>query len=286
MSLNSEREPRTIVITGGTDGMGKALGLHYLRRGDRVVAIGTDADKGARFEAEAEALDARDRATFLRADLSLVAENNRVLAELTTRFPSLDAVILGARYYRSTRAETPEGIEHNFALFYLSRYLFSHGLVEPLARNENPVILNLAGPGGELSALNWDDPQFRRGYRPDLVMAQCGKLCDLLGVDFTLANPDTHIRYVLAHPGLTASGFTGQYSPADAELVAAMRERGQPLDVAVDMLRRHIDDPDPEPLSAYMQHDKLDVTGPAFDPTAARRLAGYATRTLSAVASA
>ncbi|WP_218002944.1 SDR family NAD(P)-dependent oxidoreductase [Nocardia asiatica] len=46
---------KTAVITGGTDGMGKALALTYLRRGDQVVVIGTDASKGqAMLDAAAE----------------------------------------------------------------------------------------------------------------------------------------------------------------------------------------------------------------------------------------
>ncbi|SNT62908.1 NAD(P)-dependent dehydrogenase, short-chain alcohol dehydrogenase family [Actinomadura meyerae] len=274
---------RTIVITGGTDGIGKGLGLHYLGRGDRVVVVGSDPDKGRRFLEEAAAIGSGERAAYIRADLSLVAENRRVVAEIARSHPVVDALVLAARYYRSTRGETAEGIEHNFALFHLSRHLFSHGLADRLEAAERPVILNLAGPGTDLSAMNWDDPQFTRDYRPDRVMAQCGKLSDLGGVAFTAAHPGTRIRYVLAHPGLTATGFTGDYSEADAALVAGMHDRGQPVDAAVDMLRRHLDDPDPEPLSAYMQHTKIDVDGAPFDPAAARRLADITAAVLSGI---
>ncbi|TDE35494.1 SDR family NAD(P)-dependent oxidoreductase [Actinomadura sp. 6K520] len=264
---------RTIVITGGTDGIGKGLGLHYLGRGARVIVVGSNPDKGRRFLEEARAIGSGERAAYVQADLSLVAENRRVVAEIAQRHPVVDALVLAARYYRSTRRETAEGIEHNFALFYLSRYLLGHGLADRLEAAERPVILNLAGPGGDLSAMNWDDLQFTRDYRPDRVMAQCGKLSDLAAVEFTAVHPGTQIRYVLAHPGLTATGFTGDYNEADAALVAGMHDRGQPVDAAVDMLRRHLDDPDPEPLSAYMQHTKVDVHGAPFDPAAARRLA-------------
>lgn len=270
---------KTIVITGGTDGIGRGLGLHHLGRGDRVIVVGGNPDKGRRFLEEAQAIGSGERAAYIQADLSLVAENRRVVAEIAQSHPAVDALVLAARYYRSTRRETAEGIEHNFALFYLSRYLFSHGLADRLEEGEQPVILNLAGPGGDLSAMNWDDLQFTRDYRPDRVMAQCGKLSDLAGVGFTAAHPGTRIRYVLAHPGLTATGFTGDYNEADAALVAGMHDRGQRVDAAVDMLRRHLDDPDPEPLSAYMQHTKIDVGGPPFDPAAARRLASI-TRTM------
>ncbi|MER5307756.1 hypothetical protein ABT034_08205 [Streptomyces sp. NPDC002773] len=59
----------TTVITGGTDGRGRALARTYLDRGDTVVIVGRD-------PAEAAALP---EARFIPADLSLVAENRRVI---------------------------------------------------------------------------------------------------------------------------------------------------------------------------------------------------------------
>ncbi|MEO3856403.1 SDR family NAD(P)-dependent oxidoreductase [Acrocarpospora sp. B8E8] len=64
---------RTYVITGGTDGMGKGLGLHLLRRGDNVIAVASGEAKGRAFLAEAHRLGAEGRAVFLQADLSTVA---------------------------------------------------------------------------------------------------------------------------------------------------------------------------------------------------------------------
>lgn len=176
---------KTVVITGGTDGMGKALALTYLRRGDRVIILGTNEPKGRAVLAAAAELGAADRAEFLRADLSLVSENRRVLTRIAADHPIIDILVFAARYYRATRFVTAEGFEATFALFYLSRYLFGHALAPNLDRATTPVILNLAGPGGELSEIHWDDLQFAHHYDPDAIMHQSGKLNDLLAVSFT-----------------------------------------------------------------------------------------------------
>ncbi|GAB2692386.1 SDR family NAD(P)-dependent oxidoreductase [Nocardia thraciensis] len=264
---------KTVVISGGTDGMGKALALTYLRRGDRVIAIGSTPEKGRALVDAAHEFGADSRLEFLRADLSLVAENRRVLDRILAAYPVVDILVLAARYYRSRRFVTAEGFESNFALFYLSRYLLGHGLADRLERADAPVLLDLAGPGGELSRIRWDDLQFAREYRTDDVMHQCGKLSDLLGVAFTRRHPDSGIAYVLLHPGLTASGFTGDYDADDARVVAGMRERAQPMDAALPRLLRHLDHPPAAPLSAFMQDDAVDVHGAPFDPSAADKLA-------------
>ncbi|MET8800725.1 SDR family NAD(P)-dependent oxidoreductase [Nocardia sp. NPDC004568] len=270
---------KTVVITGGTDGMGKALALTYLRRGDQVVIIGTSAAKGQAVLDAAGTFGGGARIEFIRADLSLVAENRRVIEQIAATYPVVDVLVLGAWFYRAARFVTSEGFEANFALFYLSRYLFGHGLVEQMEASDAPVILDLAGPGGDLAGIRWDDLQFARAYDADAVMRQCGKLSDLLAVGFTRRHPDSRIRYVLLHPGLTATGFTGQYDAASAELVAGMRERGQPVEAALTRILRHLDHPPTAPLSAFMQDNRIDVYGEPFDHEAADRLA-YLTTTL------
>lgn len=105
---------RTLVITGGTDGIGRHLADHYLARGDRVVVIGRDPAKGAAFRAAAGA-----RGTFLRADLDSIARNRAVLTELQDSHPRIDALVLCARFYRSHRTLTTDGFEATFA--HLSR---------------------------------------------------------------------------------------------------------------------------------------------------------------------
>ncbi|MEU4312444.1 SDR family NAD(P)-dependent oxidoreductase [Nocardia sp. NPDC024068] len=270
------------MITGGTDGMGKALALTYLRRGDRVVIIGTSASKGQAVLDAAGAFGAGARIEFIRADLSLVTENRRVIEQLAATYPVVDALVLGARYYRAARFVTSEGFEANFALFYLSRYLFGHGLVNRMEPADAPAILDLAGPGGDLSGIRWDDLQFAHAYDPDAVMRQCGKLSDLLAVGFTRRYPDSRIRYIILHPGLTATGFTGQYDAASAELVAGMRERGQPVEAALTRILRHLDHPPTAPFSAFMQDNPIDVHGEPFDHEAADRLAHLTTTLLRA----
>ncbi|WP_431939769.1 hypothetical protein [Nocardia grenadensis] len=120
---------------------------------------------------------------------------------MRSAYPAIDILTLGARYYRPSRALTADGFEASFALFYLSRYLLTHGLAETLGRSTAPIVLDLSGPGGDLARINWDDLQFARGYDPDAVMHQCGKLSDLLAVIFVREHANSGVRYLLLHPG-------------------------------------------------------------------------------------
>ncbi|MDT3441036.1 MULTISPECIES: SDR family NAD(P)-dependent oxidoreductase [unclassified Pseudofrankia] len=272
---------RTIVITGGTDGIGRALAATLLRRGDRVVVVGRNADKGRAYLDAARRDGAGGRASFIQAELSLVSENEMVLARLRERFDALDVLVLGARHYRSVRRETTEGFEGNFALFYLSRFLLSHGLVDLLEKGANPAIVNIAGPGADLSVVRWDDLELRRGYHGGAALGQGGKLNDLLGVAFAGAYPDGRTRYVLVHPGVVSTSFSGAYDEATASQVEALKKVGKPVDESVRQILPPLDAPPPEPLSAFVEGRRISLDDGSFDRAAASRLDALTHRLLA-----
>ncbi|MEE1735369.1 SDR family NAD(P)-dependent oxidoreductase [Streptomyces sp. BE147] len=263
---------KTIVVTGGTSGIGQALAHTYLGRGDQVVVLGPDPAKGRAFLGAARKAGAGDRAFFVEADLSLVSENRRVIEEIGARFAAVDALVLCARYFRSFRAVTSEGFEHNFALYYLSRYLLGYGLAGLMDKADAPVIMNIAGPGAGAAGIRWDDLGLERGYDGWQAMFQGGRLNDLLGVAFAEGGGGHRARYVLLFPGGTRTGFAGDFDPATAAYVDQMKQAAQPVEAAIPPIAAIIDSPPREPLSAFVEGVPLSLLRPAFDKGAAARL--------------
>ncbi|GAA4070604.1 SDR family NAD(P)-dependent oxidoreductase [Actinomadura miaoliensis] len=267
---------KTVVITGGTDGIGAALARALFARGDHAVVIGTDRDKGDRLTREAA--DAPGACTFLPADLSLVADTRRVIEEITAAHTAIDGLVLCARFFRSRRRVTPEGFEDNFALFYLSRFLLGHGQRDVLGEAGAPVIVNVAGPGHD-TPIAWDDLQSARGYDGVQAMFMTGRLNDLLGVSFAQEHGRT-VRYVLFHPGTTATGFAGDYDPATAAFIERQKALAKPATDVVPPLLRLLDHPPAQPLTAFHLHTEMSVGNGLFSPADAARLADVTARLL------
>ncbi|MFC3999978.1 SDR family NAD(P)-dependent oxidoreductase [Nocardiopsis sediminis] len=268
---------KTFVVTGGTDGIGAAVARALFSRGDRVVAIGTSPAKGAALAREAAGTPGS--LTFIRADLSLVADNERAIAEITDDHPDIDGLVLCARYFRSRRRVTPDGFEDNFALFYLSRLLFGYGLRGALERAQRPVIINAAGPGHD-TPIHWDDLQSARNYDGVQAMFMTGRFNDLLGVTFAERHGAGPVRYVLFHPGTTATSFAGEFDPATAEFIQRQKAPAKPATDVVPPILRLLDDPPRRALSAFSMDTELSIDAGLFPPEDAARLADLTARLL------
>lgn len=276
----------TFVISGGTDGIGKAIALNRLRLGHEVLVIGRDATKGEAFLESAVDLGADGRAHFVLADLSLVGQTRQAIDEIGNRVAKVDGLVLCARHYRTTRAVTSEGLEHTFALYYLSRFLLSFRMVGLLDAADAPVILNVSGPGSGADLIRWDDLGGERSYDPQRILAQGGQLNDLLGVGFARRRPSPKVRYVLLHPGVVDTAFSGEYDAAAAAQIERMRATAQPVQDAIVPILEILDHPPTEPLTAVANGQSLDVHGPAFDAAQADRLYAETRILLGTLASA
>lgn len=278
LSSRTQRQ-RVIVISGGTDGMGRALALDRLERGDRVVALGSNADKGRGLLADADRRGAGDRLAFMQVDLSSVADTRRAINEITAQYEVIDALALLANRQSPKRQVTAEGLERTFALYYLSRYILSHELAPLLRRSGTPVIINIAGVGMTRGEIHWDDLQLERDYGMTTAQLQAGRGNDLLGVAYA-AQADNPIRYVLYHPGFTKSGDLSPLPPAiRASIRAAARISARPIAESIAPIHNFIDTPPASPLTAIDRDDVVALTLKTLDPGDAQRLA-RATRSL------
>jgi NAD(P)-dependent dehydrogenase (short-subunit alcohol dehydrogenase family) len=279
--LEGGADVRTYLITGGTDGMGRGLGLHFLARGDRVIAVASGEAKGRAFLDAAERLGAGDRAEFLRADLSTVAGMKAVAAHAAA--DRLDGLVFAAQRFRPERELTEDGVEYTFAVSYLNRYVLGHDLADRLEAAEAPVVLSLSGTGGLPGRIFWDDPVFERERYTGMKAAmQASRCVDLLGADFARRHPDSRIRYLLYNPMFVKTAMADPLKQPMKAVTKAMELLfAQRVEQAVPPMARLMDDPPREPLSAFKRGKPLPVAGEAFDPERADRLRELTERLLA-----
>jgi NAD(P)-dependent dehydrogenase (short-subunit alcohol dehydrogenase family) len=165
---------QTILITGATDGLGRALAERLAGAGATLLMHGRDEAKGARVLAEIRDASGNDRLRFVRADLASL-EEVRGLGELVLgETGRLDALVNNAGIGTTTagaeeREESRDGFELRFAVNYLAGYLLARLLVGLLEGSAPARVVNVSSAGQ--APIDFEDVMLTRHYSG--VQAYC-----------------------------------------------------------------------------------------------------------------
>lgn len=126
---------RTALVTGGSRGIGRACCLRLAKAGARV-AVNCRSDQAAAEETARLVEAAGARAFIIRADISVPAEVDRMVAEVTAALGPIDLLVnnAGVFDYVPHTATTPEiwkrSLDVNLTGTYLVTWAVKDGMVE------------------------------------------------------------------------------------------------------------------------------------------------------------
>lgn len=271
---------KTMLVTGGTDGIGKGIVLHYLKEDYQIVVVGSSAEKGRKLMEEVKAMGREQSLTFIQANLSLVEENLRVVRLVQEKFEALDALVMCAASLKPQPAykETAEGYEFTFALYYLSRYVLSYQLEELLEKSEHPVIVNVCAPGMK-GKVNWGDIQMKENYNGQNAQFHGSRLNDLLAVQFHEMDKVQKIRYILFNPMAARTGGAEKMGEGNVFMKLSMKLyyklMGKDVEEIVGIIAGIVAKQGDDRLAAYKLEKPVSLELDMFDKGNARKLEEY-----------
>jgi NAD(P)-dependent dehydrogenase (short-subunit alcohol dehydrogenase family) len=163
---------KTILITGATDGLGRAVAFELTSQDHELILHGRNPQKGEKLLKElAAATDNRNKKlTYYNADFSEMAQIKKMANEILTQHQHLDVLInnagLGAEKKRS---ESKDRVERIFQVNYLATYMLSKLLLPLLIRSAPSRIVNVASAGQ--TPIDYADPMLKKSY--DGMRAYC-----------------------------------------------------------------------------------------------------------------
>jgi len=162
-----------VVLTGATSGLGLSSARTLASLGARLTLVVRDAQKAQQLEQECEAMGAASVSVIL-ADLALLGDARRVVAELLAKNEPIDVLINNAGALFNERAETSEGLEQSTSLLLLSPVLLMEGLKPLLASAEEARVVNVVSGGmyTQRLSMSWLRSGFAHRYEGAAVYAQ------------------------------------------------------------------------------------------------------------------
>lgn len=198
---------KTIVITGGTSGIGEVAALALAQKGARLILVARDAVRAAATLAKLRAANPACNHVFHLADLSLMAETKRVGEELALREGRIDVLIDNAGALFNRREETAEGLEKTFAVNHMAYFVLTNMLLERLKATPGARVICTASDAHKGNRLDFDDLQAKKHYRGFTVYGRT-KLCNILFArELARRVAGSGMTVNSLHPGFVATRF-------------------------------------------------------------------------------
>lgn len=184
--MNTNRE-KTSLVTGGTDGIGKAIARTLAAMGHRTIIVGRDGTKGHLAARELRASTSNEQVEFICADLSLIRDVDTLAATITERYETLHTLVLNAGVIHGTRELTSEGLERMFATNFLGRFELTRALLpllEAAGRRDDPSHVLLVSGAARGGQMDYADPGLRTRFSVFRAVRQFCLANDLFALSF------------------------------------------------------------------------------------------------------
>ena len=224
MTVTRSMSGKTVLITGGTGGIGRAAAVALASLGARVGITGRDRaraeDSAARIRA-----DSGNRAVdVFVADMSSQAEVRRLADAVLREYPRLDVLLNNVGGFWAHRHLTTDGLEHTFALNHLAPFLLTSLLLERLKTSAPARVVTVSSNAQSMGRIDFADLMGDRTYSGQQAYNQ-SKLANVM-FTYELAKrlEGTGVTATVLHPGVTSTSFGAEDTARGwGALIAVMR---------------------------------------------------------------
>ena len=201
---------KTVVITGGTSGIGEVAAEALAKMGARIVLIARDKLRGAAMLARLRGQAPNLAHAIYFADLTRLSEMKRAAAQVATTEPPIDVLINNAGALFATRRLTENGLETTFALNHMAYFVLTESLHVRLLAAGGARVINTASASHRGATLDFDDLQSAKSFGSIKVYGRT-KLCNILFTrELARRLRGTGVTANCLHPGFVATRFGDQ----------------------------------------------------------------------------
>lgn len=197
---------KTVLITGGNAGIGKATAIGLAKKGARIILACRNKQKGAKAVEEIINKTGHEKVGLTQCDLASFASIRNAVKEVKAKHEKVDVLINNAGIFMSASQKTQDGFEMQFGVNHLGHFLLTTLLLPMLKEASKPRIVNVSSVAhfhGEIDFENLKGEN--QNYKGLKAYAQ-SKLANVL---FTreLARRYPKILSNCLHPGVVRTNF-------------------------------------------------------------------------------
>jgi NAD(P)-dependent dehydrogenase (short-subunit alcohol dehydrogenase family) len=198
---------KTVVVTGGTSGIGEVAALSLAEKGARIVLFARDRERGAATLAKLKSVNAAADHRAHYGDLSSIADMKRVAKEVADSEARIDVLVNNAGAVFLSRKTSVDGLEMTFATNHMGYFVVTNILLDRLKATPGARIVSTASDAHKSGKLDFDDLQSVKNYSSFRVYGT-SKLCNILFTrELARRLEGTGVTANCLHPGFVGTRF-------------------------------------------------------------------------------
>ncbi len=227
---NIDLSGKTIVLTGGSAGLGVETARVLAACGARIVSVVRD-------EAKGKAAAAKIRESVSGADIELAVLDlfeldsvRRGADDIAKRFSRIDRLINNAGVMACPLGRTQEGLDTQLGTNHLGHFVLTARLMPQLLAGAPARIVNLSSAGHRLSPFRFEDPFFEKEpYDKWTAYGQAKTANVLFSVGLDERFKERGVRSIAVHPGAIQTELGRHMNSDDIKSLMARRQQMTPM---------------------------------------------------------
>jgi retinol dehydrogenase-14 len=196
---------RTVLVTGGTGGIGRATALRLATMGARVAITGR---RPERADDAARAIRAAGgKVDVFVADMSSQSQVRRLAEQILRSLARVDVLVNNVGGYWNSRHVTVDGLERTFAVNHLASFLLTNLLLDRMGRSSPARVVTVSSQAHVRGRIRFADLQGESSYSGARAYSQ-SKLANVM-FTYELARRlrGSGVTATVLHPGVVRTAF-------------------------------------------------------------------------------
>jgi NAD(P)-dependent dehydrogenase (short-subunit alcohol dehydrogenase family) len=196
---------KTILITGSTDGIGKATALELADMGATIIIHGRDANLVKATIEDIQQTTQSKKLTSLVADFSSLKQVRDMANQIQSQYSRLDVLINNAGVFMKKRILSEDGFEMTFAVNHLAHFLLTNLLLDFMKKSTPARIITISSMVHTSAKLDFQNLNAERQFNPYSSYA-LSKLANVLfSKELSKILEGTRVTSNSLHPGVVGT---------------------------------------------------------------------------------
>ncbi|TPV95937.1 MAG: SDR family NAD(P)-dependent oxidoreductase [Myxococcales bacterium FL481] len=200
-SQHRDLHGKTVVFSGGTDGMGRVAVEKLAKMGADVVLLARNEVKSQATVEEINQLSDGGRARYVRCDLADLASVRACADEILTRCSRIDVLVNCAGANFNERRLNEDGMELSWVVNHLGGFLLTQLLLERLKDSAPAKIVHLSSATEKYGHIHLEDLQLERSWGTLKAYAQAKLALNMCTIRLAQELEGTGVTVNALNPG-------------------------------------------------------------------------------------